>query len=115
MNLVNCVSDGNGNFAVDGLGEIKTPVKISHKGTCLLGIRPESVVIQDKKTAGSYPLKLELVEELGAGRILHTRLGNENFTVHMPHTEELPAKNLFAKFPQSAIHLFDPDSGGRIQ
>jgi len=115
MNLVNCVSDGNGNFAVDGLGEIKTPVKISHKGTCLLGIRPESVVIQDKKTAGSYPLKLELVEELGAGRILHTRLGNENFTVHMPHTEELPTKNLFAKFPQSAIHLFDPDSGGRIQ
>ncbi|MCP4182765.1 MAG: sn-glycerol-3-phosphate ABC transporter ATP-binding protein UgpC [Hyphomicrobiales bacterium] len=115
MNLVSCISDGNGNVAVDGLGKIKIPANVQHKGDCLLGIRPESVAIQDKGTAGSYLLKLELVEELGAGRILHTKLGNENFTVHMPHTEELPAKNLFAEFPISAIHLFDPASGKRIE
>ncbi|MCP4071869.1 MAG: sn-glycerol-3-phosphate ABC transporter ATP-binding protein UgpC [Hyphomicrobiales bacterium] len=115
MNLVKCTSAGNGKLAIDGLGEIKIPVKTPHIGPCLLGMRPESVTIQEKSTAGSYPLELELVEELGAGRILHTRLGSEDFTVYMPHTEELPANNLFVKFPKSAIHLFDPDSGGRIQ
>ncbi len=114
MNLVKGVANGKGKFKIDGLGNVDVPKSFKFIGEALLGIRPESVVIQSKKTAGSYPLKLELVEELGAGRILHTRLGNEIFTVHMPHTDALPGKALHVKFPKSDIHLFDPATGQRI-
>ncbi|MCF6321415.1 MAG: sn-glycerol-3-phosphate ABC transporter ATP-binding protein UgpC [Rhizobiaceae bacterium] len=114
MNLVSGNANGKGKFTIEGLGDIDIPKDYSFTGKALFGIRPESVEIFSKQSKGSYPLELELVEELGAGRILHTRLGNETFTVHMPHTDELPTNGLFVKFPENAIHLFDPKSGKRL-
>lgn len=114
MNLVKGTSDGKGSFTVEGLGKITIPKSFKHTGSALLGIRPESVEIQDKKNAHNYPLILNLVEELGAGRILHSHLGDEEFAVHMAHTDPLPAKDLFVSFPKQAIHLFDPATGQRI-
>ena len=106
MNLITANGSTNGTVSIDGVGEIKVPEKYSHQGECLLGIRPESVVVEEESGSSNYPLKLELVEELGAGRILHTTLGGQKFTVHMPHTEKLPEDNFFVKFPKSSLHLF---------
>lgn len=114
MNLVPGTSNGKGKFSIQGIPDIDVPKSIPHQGAALLGIRPESVEIQSKKTAGSHILTLELVEELGAGRILHARLGGEEFSIHMPHTDEIPEGEIYAKFPKAAIHLFDPVSGQRV-
>ena len=114
MNLVNGTCDGKGNFTIAGIGKIAVPKTFKNTGPAVLGIRPENVDVQNRKAAGNYPLKLELVEELGAGRILHTRLGAESFLVHMPQTDALPSKNLYVKLPKSAIHMFDPSTGQRL-
>ncbi len=114
MNLIKGTSDGKGKFAVTGLGNIAIPKSFKHAGPAILGARPESVEIEGKKASGNYPLKLDLVEELGAGRILHARLGDEVFAVHMAHTDALPQGDVFVKFPGEAIHMFDPETGHRL-
>lgn len=114
MNLINGTSDGKGGFAVDGIGNVSIPKTFKHKGPALMGVRAESVEIQTKKSKTNHPLRIDLIEELGAGRILHARLGNEAFSVHMAHTDPLPETNVFLSIPKANIHLFDPATGQRL-
>jgi sn-glycerol 3-phosphate transport system ATP-binding protein len=80
-----------------------------------LGLRPERLTVTaTPATGGALPFQLEMVEELGAGRLLHGRVGATPVTVSAPADQEIPADGLHAEFPGSAMHFFHPETGARL-
>jgi sn-glycerol 3-phosphate transport system ATP-binding protein len=77
------------------------------------GVRPERALVQP--TPGGFPLKIELVEELGVGRLVHGRLAGAPMTVAIGPGQQLAASDVIGvAIPADAVHLFDADSGRRL-
>jgi sn-glycerol 3-phosphate transport system ATP-binding protein len=77
------------------------------------GVRPERALIQ--AMPGGFPLKIELVEELGVGRLVHGRLAGAPMTVAIGPGQQLAASDVIGvAIPADAVHLFDAESGRRL-
>ncbi|MEA2833585.1 MAG: sn-glycerol 3-phosphate transport system ATP-binding protein [Methylobacteriaceae bacterium] len=77
------------------------------------GVRPERALIQPMP--GGFPLKIELVEELGVGRLVHGRLAGAPMTVAIGPGQPLAASDVIGvAIPADAVHLFDAESGRRL-
>jgi sn-glycerol 3-phosphate transport system ATP-binding protein len=85
-------------------------------GRVLVGLRPETVTLRQAGSDGSSPrFKLELVEELGMGRLVHGRIGERAFTVAQGASDAPPRGEAFTiEINPSLIHLFDEATGARI-
>ncbi|MBV9111950.1 MAG: sn-glycerol-3-phosphate ABC transporter ATP-binding protein UgpC [Hyphomicrobiales bacterium] len=79
----------------------------------LAGLRPENVVIRETSADGEAPkFKLELVEELGMGRLVHGRIGESAFTVAQGASDPPPRGDAFRiEIASSLVHLFDAATG----
>jgi sn-glycerol 3-phosphate transport system ATP-binding protein len=113
-------SDGRG-IILNGGREIALPqAQLPAAGTGLLfGIRPEHVALASGEP--DIVLPVAAVETLGADALAHCRLeegvkGRENeFVVRLPGTTRLKAGDkLPLSIDKSAIHLFDRESGTRL-
>ena len=80
-------------------------------GNVTIGIRPEDIVAN---TDGPLSLTIDLVEELGAHRLLHGRLMDQAISVHVGKDSVLQAGQLQVSFKPNALALFDPKSGARL-
>ena len=80
----------------------------AHAG--LLGIRPEDLVVDP---AGPIELTIGAVEELGAQRLVHGKVGGEDFTVTLPSDAAL-GDSLRLTVPAQALHRFDRENGRRL-
>jgi sn-glycerol 3-phosphate transport system ATP-binding protein len=82
----------------------------------LAGLRPETVMLRHAHREASAPcLKIELVEELGMGRLVHGRIGENAFTVAQGPSEEPLREDAFAiDVAPGNIHLFDAATGNRL-
>ena len=91
----------------------------------LAGLRPETVAIvaagqgqnqSQNQSQISWPrLKIELIEELGMGRLVHGRIGESAFTVAQGPSEARPqGADFVIEVAPRAIHLFDAASGARL-
>ncbi len=99
----------NGN----GIKLTKRLVEYADK-TIIFGIRPEHIIISDKS---DLTLNVEIVEQLGADTLVHGVLGKngEEIIVRLDGIKTIKeGDNIGIKMPQSSIHLFDKDSGLRI-
>ena len=54
--------------------------------TLMLGVRPEEIQITNASGDGALPFDVEMVEELGAGRLLYGRLADTDCVVASPST-----------------------------
>ncbi len=79
-----------------------------------LGIRPERLDLCHKPNGATVPFTVDLVEELGAGRLLHGRLGDSPIIVSAPGIGEIPTDGLHLTLAADAAHFFDPDTGARL-
>jgi ABC-type sugar transport system ATPase subunit len=81
----------------------------------LVGFRPETVVIGP---AGRHPVPavLQLVERLGSQDVIYVSMGGSRVAVVAPsRSVDLPADGrLSLRIDPTAIHLFDPRSGRRL-
>ncbi len=75
-----------------------------------LGIRPEDVAIGQ----GGCAMDVEFVEELGASRLLHGKLGGAEMVVQVGASEMAAPGTLAFDLPPSSLHFFDIDSGKRL-
>jgi sn-glycerol 3-phosphate transport system ATP-binding protein len=82
----------------------------------LAGLRPETVALRGAGNDGSAPrFKLELIEELGMGRLVHGRVGARAFTVAQGASDAPPQGETFIiEVAPSKVHLFDEATGGRL-
>jgi len=112
MNLLRGRADGS-RFAVDG-ATLVLEAPVPRAGDLLLGLRPEHAEL-DTGAAG-WPLQVEMIEMLGAERLVHGRIGALPFTVRQDST--LAAPRIGDTVPLQAtsghLHWFDTATQRRI-
>ncbi|WP_191059161.1 ABC transporter ATP-binding protein [Geminicoccus harenae] len=114
MNLVEAEIAPGGRLGTE-LGPLPVAAPGVAPGPVLLGVRPEHVQLATGRDDAELELPLELVEELGATRILHARLKDRNFAVTTaPGLPFPPGATLLLRLDPDQLHLFRPSDGQRI-
>ena len=103
MNLIDARLEG-GQVMVNGATAL---APAEGEGAITLGIRPEDVELSDEGT----PFTIDIVEELGAHRLLHGQLADQPFTIHVgKDTPAAPGPAHITLRPE-ALRLFDKHTG----
>ncbi len=110
MNLLSAVRTTGGAIEIGGNIRLECAQKPNYAGELQLGVRPEDISIS---VDGAVPFQLDLIEELGANRLLHGTLGGQKLTVNALKDHALPA-DLRLDIAPTALHLFHPDTGARL-
>jgi sn-glycerol 3-phosphate transport system ATP-binding protein len=110
MNLMEGEAKGS-SFSAQGIS-LPLPAAAPRAGKLLLGVRPEHA----DPAASGWPLKVEMVEMLGAERLVYGKLGEASFTVRMDATLPVPAlgSTLMLAVDAEHLHWFDPASQARV-
>ncbi|WP_343563917.1 ABC transporter ATP-binding protein [Kiloniella sp. b19] len=116
MNLMD-VSVGNGQ-ALFGEGLMVPLSQTVSQSEVKLGVRPERLSLEAAGTTAegrvSLPFSVNLVEELGANRLIYGQIGEHSVTVSQNSDLPLPSGEAVVLFDPADIHLFDSQSGNRI-
>jgi sn-glycerol 3-phosphate transport system ATP-binding protein len=84
--------------------------------TVLLGVRPEDMQIAPSGGDGAYPFSIEMMEELGAGRLLYGRLAETDCVLATPAAlAPSSARAIFVRIDADSVHFFSTESGSRIE
>ena len=113
MNLIE--GEANATKFTAGGEVLDLPVPAPRNGRLILGVRPEHADIVLDDPAG-WQLKVEVVEMLGAERLVYGRLCGQQFIVRMEETLPPPRVGdtvTLAETPQH-LHWFDASTGKRI-
>ena len=80
------------------------------------GFRPEDMRLADDPGDGAIPFETEMVEELGASRLLHGQLAGAECVIAVPSVVAAVAPGpLFVRIAPDCVHLFDGETGNRIE
>jgi len=111
MNLLPGRADGM-RFAAEGTS-LALPSAAPRAGDAILGLRPEHA---DLRTDGGWPLQVEMIEMLGAERLVHGRIGAQPFTVRQDSTLTPPSigHTVAVHAPAQHLHWFDAASQQRL-
>jgi sn-glycerol 3-phosphate transport system ATP-binding protein len=111
MNLLQGQADGS-RFVVGDL-VLDLPASSPRMGELKLGLRPEHTELGGDR---GWPAKVELVEMLGAERLVHCRLGTDLFTVRIDGTRVPPRSGDTVRLNGTPEHLhwFDALTGKRV-
>ena len=111
MNLLSGQAQGR-RFEVGGV-TLDLPVEAPRSGPLQLGIRPEHI----KPTPdGSWVMQVEVLEMLGAERLVYGHIGTAPFTLRMESTDIAPRAGDTCRLhvPLEHLHWFDPATGARV-
>jgi sn-glycerol 3-phosphate transport system ATP-binding protein len=100
-----------GGFAVDGAA-LALPAPAPRDGELILGVRPEHAVLAD----GGWPMRVDVVELLGAERLIYGHLGASPFVVRIDGTAVPPAAGdtVGVRVAAVRLHWFDPQTLRRV-
>ena len=112
MNLIPGQTQG-ASFLVEGQ-TLALPKSAPRQGGLLLGLRPEHAHLDP---AGAWTLQVEMLEMLGAERLVYGRLGAAPFTLRIEATlpPPRPGDAVRLRVPPGSLHWFDPDTGLRVE
>jgi sn-glycerol 3-phosphate transport system ATP-binding protein len=110
MNLMDGQADGT-RFNVGG-ATLALPAAAPRNGPLLLGVRPEHA----DPAASGWSLKVDVVEMLGAERLVYCKLGETSFTVRLDATLPAPIVGsvLTVAVDAKRLHWFDPQTKQRV-
>jgi len=119
MNFLDCTVEAPGRLRLAGGAELAYEARGAAPrpgAKVLAGLRPETVALGRAESGGSSPmLKIELVEELGMGRLVHGLIDGTAFTVAQGPSDAPPKGETFAiEIAPGGVHLFDAQSGTRL-
>lgn len=109
MNLV------NGEIMGDRLvlGDAVLPLKARWtEGPVRVGIRAEDLILSEREDA-MLELAIDYVEELGAQRLVHGLLGDQNLTAVVSSSADL-GDRLYLSIPVERLHFFSAENGRRM-
>ncbi len=81
------------------------------EGPIVLGVRPEDILPDEH---GKMVLHIDIVEELGAHRLLHGKIGEEQVTMHVGKDTMIANGPLPVSVKTGAVSLFDHATGVRL-
>jgi sn-glycerol 3-phosphate transport system ATP-binding protein len=110
MNLVRGRVEGR-RFELDG-ATLALPAAAPRDGEAILGLRPEHAVFG----GDGWPVRVDLVELLGAERLVHGRLGAVPFTARIDADSPVPAPGETVRLvvTEQRLHWFDPKTERRL-
>jgi len=113
MNLLQGQADGS-RFTTGGQ-TLVLPEAAPRQGPMVLGLRPEHAA-WGMDTPGSWRMQVDVVETLGAERLIYCRLGETLFTVRIEGTLPAPRPGDVVPLGVEAerLHWFDAGSGQRV-
>jgi sn-glycerol 3-phosphate transport system ATP-binding protein len=111
-----------GTVTLDGLSLLGDSRKLNVSRTGLpvgskvaAGIRPESVRLVAAGTPGALEATVDLVEELGAGRVVYVDLDGAPFSVVTSETvHPVPGSTVGLQFSEADLHFFSSETGSRL-
>jgi sn-glycerol 3-phosphate transport system ATP-binding protein len=111
MNLATGVADGR-RFTLPGGAVLELPSAAPRAGGLILGVRPEHAGLAD----AGWTVGIELVEMLGAERLVHCRLGAQPFIVRVDGSHPAPKRGQTSALhvPAGNLHWFDPATHRRV-
>jgi sn-glycerol 3-phosphate transport system ATP-binding protein len=111
MNLLPGHADGS-RFTVGGQ-TLQLPAAAPRAGALTLGVRPEHATLD---AAGAWPLRVEMLEMLGAERLVYGRLGDAAFTLRIEATLAPPraGSTVALHVAPEHVHWFDSGTGQRV-
>lgn len=98
----------NGEILLEG-GQGPLMQTALNDGPLLVGLRPEDSQLGE----GDIEFDLDLVEELGANRLLHGKVAGQPFTINCSSDCDVDTQRQIS-FPESAICLFNQKTGTRL-
>jgi len=119
MNFLTAQLNGDGTkVELSGEDNLSLPDGFSEYGSrkITLGIRPEHIIVTEKD--GNIKFKVDMIEELGADTLVHGYFGSENtfMALRVPGAMKVEVDmNLQITCEPQNLHLFDPESGKRIE
>jgi sn-glycerol 3-phosphate transport system ATP-binding protein len=90
----------------------------SVQSNVVVGVRPEDVVIVDSPPSTSlWPFAVEVIEMLGAERLIHGRVGTESVIVRQEASRPAPraGQQVSLQISPSKLHTFDARTGRRVE
>jgi len=109
MNFLPCTVQGDAAL-VDGqrvaLGEAALAAAAGAGGQLSLGVRPEFLSLHDAPRAGSLPVAVRAVEDLGNYRIASVRLGEHDIKVKLPEDQPVAAERAQLAFNREFTRLY---------
>jgi len=114
MNLIEGTARG-AQFQAGG-ETLRLPLAAPRDGPLVLGMRPEHADIVEDDPQG-WKLQVEVVEMLGAERLVYGRLCGQLFTVRIEGTRPPPrvGETLTLRERPDHLHWFDPETRQRVQ
>ncbi len=115
MNLLQGQVEG-GAFHI-GDASLALPAAAPREGALTLGLRPEHAELAaGGDGAGTWPLRVEVVEMLGAERLVYGRLGSHAFTLRIEGTRAAPkaGQTVGLRAAPAHLHWFDAATGRRV-
>ncbi|MBP2551011.1 sn-glycerol 3-phosphate transport system ATP-binding protein [Neorhizobium galegae] len=80
----------------------------------IVGIRPEQCRLT--REGHGIPARIDFVEELGVGRVIHCEIAGEAFAAAVAEDAEVAAGDtVWLSLPPEQLHYFDAESGRRIE
>ena len=113
MNLMTGTTRGT-NFDTAG-SVLQLPAPAPRDGEVILGMRPEHASLGAAGESG-WPLAVEMVEMLGAERLVHGRIGSVGFTLRIDATLPTPVigEQLTLRTRPEHLHWFDAKTQARV-
>ena len=113
MNLLSGRADGS-RLQVAGLS-LALPQAAPRAGEIILGLRPEHGGIESAGTGG-WPLQVDLIEMLGAERLVHGRIGEAPFILRIDSTRASPraGDTVLLRPEPEHLHWFDAQTQARL-
>ena len=86
---------------------------VERDGRLLIGVRPEHARLVGD---GGWPMRVEMLEMLGAERLVHGHVGDSAFTLRIDATLPPPRAGEVVQLavPPEHLHGFDVETGRRI-
>lgn len=91
------------------IGELRIPVGNGTQqlaGDFELGIRPEFLTLHHNQVAGTYPVTIKEVEDLGNCKIVRVQLAEHSLKVKLAEGQEVPTETGFLGIPPEWIRLY---------
>ena len=114
MNMLSGSHDGAGTITFSDGQQVKSKRKDLPTGELLLGIRPEKTELTNRKTQKSINVQLELVEELGAGRLLHCSIKDTAIIIAQQADQSIPEGDVNLVFSEQDTYFFSKETGRRL-
>lgn len=114
MNLLKATHNGNGLITLSDGQTLPTKQKNLPVGNITLGVRPEKIEVVSRRSKSTIEVNLELIEELGAGRLLHSSIKGSTLIVAPQADQKLPSQSMHINLSAADTYFFSSQTGLRL-